>query len=181
MKISNWVNGQMLSPTDNPAFYTFFCKEFYHAFKHLPQTLLQQIWNIDYHAESTILKTNIEDTQIIPWVVNDQPLGFIAFQEDLPEKFKQYSIFGFNRPELDNKTLEVLTLFRTGIKPDVSVSLKKDFLDQVCSEMVRAKGYETVLATCTEKALGLYLRWGFHVIAQVEILGIQRFQIIREI
>lgn len=171
------LNGKILRLLDFPELKEDFETSFFSAFQHLPQVLLQQIWDIDYEKKTVNLKSNPETTFIIPWIVNEKVLAYLAFQEDGTNSFSQVNFFGFSNPQYPGPTVEVLTLFRSEHSIDEDLNLKRDFLASILWSALKSKGYRFVHATCTQKILPLYRRWGFDVIGEREIDGLKRFHI----
>ncbi|MFM2226815.1 MAG: hypothetical protein RL664_158 [Bacteroidota bacterium] len=172
------LNGKILRLLDFPELKEDFEASFFSAFQHLPQVLLQQIWDIDYVKKTVNLKSNPETTFIVPWIVNEKVLAYLAFQEDGTNSFSQVNFFGFSNPQNVGKTVEVLTLFRSEHPiDDTELNLKRDFLIDICWSALKSKGYRFAHATCTQKILPLYKRWGFDVLGEQEIDGLKRFHI----
>lgn len=171
------LNGKILRLSDFPELKDDFERSFFSAFQHLPQVLLQQIWDIDYEKKTVNLKSNSEVTFIIPWIVNEKVLAYIAFQEDGTNSFSQVGFFGFKDFSFLGKSIEVLTLFRTPEELDSELNLKRDFIDGVCVKELVQRGYTVAHATCTDKILPLYLRWGFNKLGEQDLNGIKRIHI----
>jgi hypothetical protein len=155
-----------------------FDHEFFHAFKSLPQTLLKRIWNIDEINETIQLKTDEEDVFVIPWIVNDVVYAYFAFKEENSKSFSQVKYFGFEGKNLPDQSIEILSLFRTQAELPKDYNLKRDFLYGICGDLLRDKGYKAIHATCTEKILPIYIRWGVSVLGENEIEGFRRFHIV---
>jgi len=154
-----------------------FFVSFYHAFKNLPQTLLRRIWNVDDINEEIKLKTDENDVFVIPWLVDGNVCAYFVYKETRTESFSQLKYFGFENNIHQNNAIEVLTMFRTNAILSSDNNLKRDFLMNICRDLLLQKGYKFVHATCTEKILPLYLRWGLDVIEQIDIEGVKRFHI----
>jgi hypothetical protein len=157
-----------------------FVSSFYHAFKHLPQTLLRRIWIVDDVKQETTFKTDEKDVFVIPWFVDGKVHAYFAYKEVKSESFSQLNYFGFENHIHSENSIEVLTLFKTNepISPDIN--LKRDFLMNCCVKMLVQRGCKFLHATCTEQILPLYLRWDMQVLEVLEIEGLKRFHIMAE-
>ena len=173
---SEW-NGRIMKLNESPVIMEHFGLMLYFAFSHLPQTLLQQIWDIDEERKFTKLKTSSDDTYVIPWIVDGIVLAYLAYQEDGMGKFSQVEFFGFNADSIQEQSVEVMALFRTNQPMPNGLNLKRDFIDAICWKSLKAKGFDLAHATCTQKILPLYLRWGFEVLGKREINGFIRCHI----
>lgn len=177
MNITNWKNGTAINPTDHPEIWDHFGCEFYHAFEHLPQTLLREIWKFDDEKQQIFLKTPIEDDIIIPWVKDEKILGYFACEMDTDTHFSQYRYFDFKRPNDLPRSVEVLSMFRTREKIDGYCHLKSEFIDAIVVPELARRGFKTALATCTDQMLPFYLRWGMNIIDQHDFHGFNRYLI----
>jgi hypothetical protein len=156
---------------------THFHQTFYQAFKNLPQTLLRRIWNVDDDKKVIGFKTEDKDVYVIPWLVDGQVYAYFAYKELKSKSFSQLQFFGFDCSKYLESSIEVLTLFRTEDPLPADLNLKKDFAMAICWNILKASGYNAAHATCTEKILPIYLRWGLEVVHQIEIDGFKRFYI----
>lgn len=175
--MTNEWNGRIVKLSDSTVIEEHFGLMLYFAFSHLPQTLLQQIWDIDEERKYTKLKTSSEDTYVIPWIVDGSVLAYLAYQENEKGKFSQVAFFGFDLDQVPLHSIEVLALFRTNQPMPEGLNLHRDFIDNICAPVLMKAGYHLAHATCTEKILPLYLRWGFGVFGKREINGFQRVHI----
>jgi hypothetical protein len=154
-----------------------FVTSFYQAFKHLPQTLLRRIWNVDDVKQETTFRTDENDVFVIPWVVDGNVCAYFAYKEIKSESFSQLKYFGFENHINPENSIEVLSLFKTNELLSPDKNLKRDFVFNCCVDMLVQRGYRFVHATCTEKILPLYLEWDMHVLEELEIDGFKRFHI----
>lgn len=181
MELIDWKPGSLICPHQTPEIWEHFGHEFFHAFSHLPQTLLREIWKFDDEDQQIYLKTPLEDDFIFPWVHQRKILGYLAGEMDTDTHFSQYRYFEFKRPDGLPKTFEILSLFRTREESEGIVNLKKDFLQGQVGPALLDLGFECVLATCTDQMLPFYLRWGAEVIDQHDFHGFNRYLLLGDI
>ncbi len=155
-----------------------FHQNFYQAFKNLPQTLLRRIWNVDDEKKEIGFKTDDTDVYVIPWIVDGQVYAYFAYKELKSKSFSQLQYFGFDCSKYSENSIEVLTLFRTEDPLPADLNLKRDFAMAICWNSLIARGYTAAHATCTEKILPIYIRWGLDVVDHMEIEGFKRFHIV---
>jgi hypothetical protein len=175
--MNNEWNGRVMRLNESPLIMEHFGLMLYFAFSHLPQTLLKQIWDIDDERKFTSLKSKADDTFVIPWIVDGNVLAYLAYQENGIGKFSQVEYFGFDLEVVPENSIEVLALFRTNQPLPEGLNLHRDFIDNICATVLINKGCHLAHATCTDKILPLYLRWGFGVFAKRETHGFQRVHI----
>jgi hypothetical protein len=78
------------------------------------------------------------------------------------------------------KTIEVLSLFRTREKIESHCNIKSEFIDGIVIPELLRRGFEAAIATCTDKMLPFYLRWGLKAIDHHSFHGFNRHLIIAE-
>jgi hypothetical protein len=154
-----------------------FHQNFYQAFKNLPQTLLRRIWNVDDEKKEIGFKTDDTDVYVIPWIIEGKAYAYFAYKELKSKSFSQLQYFGFDCSQYAENSIEVLTLFRTEDPLPADLNLKRDFVMDFCKTILIERGHREAHATCTEKILPIYLRWGLTVNEQLDVDGFKRFHI----
>lgn len=154
-----------------------FHQSFYQAFKSLPQVLLRRIWNVEDEKAEIAFKTDDSHVYVIPWLIEGKAYAYFAYKELSSKSFSQLDYFGFDCSKYNENSIEVLTLFRTQDPLPADLNLKKDFVMDYCKKVLIERGHREAHATCTEKILPIYLRWGLTVNEQLDVDGFKRFHI----
>lgn len=153
-----------------------FEKAFYQAFVNLNSNrLVRKIW--DWDEGNGRLKTRIsyEDQIIFAW---HSPEGELrcASAVNLNNNCSQFGSFGFKVPAHKvGRYCEVLTLFTCNIERANGIKLDRLFLRAFCIQYLRQQGYDFILATCAQRPLSTYLRWGWEVIGETTIDNEKRY------
>jgi len=152
-----------------------FEEAFYKVFVNLHSNqLVRKIW--DWDVENGRLKTKISyDHQIIfSW---NNPSGEIkcASAINLNNSISQFGNFGFKAPQKSGRYCEVLTLFTQNIERANGIRLDRFFLRAFCVPQLQKLGNDFILATCAQRPLKTYLRWGWDVIDEATIENEKRY------
>lgn len=134
---------------------------FYLAFNQRKnQDLIRQIWSWDDDKQRISLKEPLDKVSVHAFYdEQEQAQLYIAGAES--PTFSQYTHFGFKTPDNTGRLLEIYTLFST---PDTNRGLaymNKSGLQGHSLPHLKKEGFDTLLATCNDRLLGLYLRWGW--------------------
>ncbi len=180
MCFTNLHSGDFLDPNFHITELDYFYKEFYLAYHYLPQELLNMIWKIDHEKKEIHFKADEQNIKIMPYIVEQKIVAFLAFQPHIANIYLQYMEFGFPfQQAFEHQTIEALTFFNTtnSLQINQKINSRVHFIEKIVAPTLNAMNYFTCIGTCTEKILRYYLIGGFSVLAQNEINGQKRFLI----
>lgn len=168
--ISKHEHFQSLDLTDD-ALLSEFERLFYQAFSQRKnQRLVRQIWSWDDDEKRISLRNPKESIMVhASYNTKGQPEFYIAGVEN--PRYSQFEQFGFKKPADLGKCLEICTLFSTPHCMHGLSYMNSTLIKEFSLPFLRACGFTSVLATCNDRLLNLYLRWGCKVLDRRSFSG----------